>query len=86
VIHEVRRAGATTLREIAAALNARDVKILSVTLAGMSVEQFQAEEKHWLDTAKNPRWNRPYRDLTYLPMIELLKYMRVCLWSIAVVH
>jgi hypothetical protein len=42
----------------------------------MSVEQFQAEAKHWLETAKNPRWKRPYTDLTYLPMIELLKYMR----------
>ena len=28
------------------------------------------------NTAKNPRWNRPYTDLTYLPMIELLNYMR----------
>jgi phosphoserine phosphatase len=51
-------------------------KILAATLRGMSVEQFQAEAKHWLDTAKDGRWKRPYTDLTYLPMIELLKYMR----------
>jgi phosphoserine phosphatase len=64
-------------REAIAKLSMDDLfKILSVTLTGMSVEQFRAEAKHWLDTAKNPRWNRPYTDLTYLPMIELLKYMR----------
>ena len=42
----------------------------------MSVDQFKAEAKHWLDTARDPRWKRPYTDLTYLPMIELLKYLR----------
>jgi hypothetical protein len=42
----------------------------------MSVDQFKDEAKHWLDTARHPRWKRPYTDLTYLPMIELLKYLR----------
>jgi hypothetical protein len=32
--------------------------------------------KKWLDTARDPRWKRPYTALTYLPMIELLKYLR----------
>ena len=32
--------------------------------------------KAWLATAKDPRWHRPYTDLTYLPMQELLKYLR----------
>ena len=52
------------------------VKILAATLTGMSVDQFQAEVKDWLKTAKDPRWKRPYTELTYLPMIELLKYLR----------
>jgi phosphoglycolate phosphatase-like HAD superfamily hydrolase len=34
-----------------------------------------AEAKKWLDTAKDLRWNRPYTELTYLPMIELLNYL-----------
>ncbi len=51
-------------------------KILAATLTGMSVEEFQAEVKEWLDTARDPRWKRPYTELTYLPMIELLKYLR----------
>jgi phosphoglycolate phosphatase-like HAD superfamily hydrolase len=52
------------------------VKILSATLTGMSVDEFRDEAQKWLDTAKNPRWNRPYTELTYLPMQELLQYFR----------
>jgi phosphoserine phosphatase len=52
------------------------VKIAAATLTGMSVDEFQAEAKKWLDTARDPRWKRPYTELTYLPMIELLKYLR----------
>ena len=51
-------------------------KILAATLTGMSVEEFRIESKKWLDTAKHPRWKRPYTELTYLPMQELLKYLR----------
>jgi hypothetical protein len=51
-------------------------KVLSATLSGMSVETFKAEVKKWLATAKHPRWKRPYTDLVYQPMIEVLKYFR----------
>jgi phosphoglycolate phosphatase-like HAD superfamily hydrolase len=51
-------------------------KILAATLTGMSVEDFEAEAKKWLDTAKDPRWKRPYTELTYLPMQEVLAYLR----------
>ncbi|HXY49029.1 MAG TPA: haloacid dehalogenase-like hydrolase [Terriglobales bacterium] len=51
-------------------------KILAATLCGMSVEQFEAEVKQWLDTARHSRWKRPYTELTYKPMIEVLNYMR----------
>ena len=51
-------------------------KILAATLTGMSVEQFNAEVKTWLSTAKHPRWNRPYTELTSLPMQEVLRYLR----------
>ena len=42
----------------------------------MPVEAFQAEVKKWLATAKHPRWKRPYTDLTYQPMQEVLQYLR----------
>jgi phosphoserine phosphatase len=64
-------------REAIAKLPMRDLeKILVATLTGMSVEEFKAEVKKWLDAAKDPRWKRPYTDLTYLPMQEVLKYLR----------
>jgi phosphoglycolate phosphatase-like HAD superfamily hydrolase len=52
------------------------LKVLSATLTGMSVEQFAAEVKQWLVTARDPRWKRLYTELTYLPMIEVLNYLR----------
>jgi phosphoserine phosphatase len=64
-------------REAIAKLPMRDLeKILVATLTGMSVEEFNAEAKKWLDTAKHPRWNRPYTELTYQPMLEVLRYLR----------
>jgi hypothetical protein len=50
--------------------------ILAATLTGMSVEAFDADVKKWLDTATDPRWKRPYTDLTYQPMQEVLVYLR----------
>ena len=64
-------------REAIAKLSMDDLfKILAVTLTGMSVEDFKAEAKKWLDTARDTRWKRPYTELTYLPMQEVLKYLR----------
>jgi phosphoserine phosphatase len=51
-------------------------KVLVATLTGMTAEQFQAEVKKWLATAKDPRWKRPYTELTYQPMQEVLRYLR----------
>jgi phosphoserine phosphatase len=51
-------------------------KILAATLTGMSVEVFEAEAKKWLDSAKDPRWKRPYTELAYQPMREVLEYLR----------
>jgi phosphoglycolate phosphatase-like HAD superfamily hydrolase len=51
-------------------------RILTATLTGMSVEEFNADVKKWLATAKDPRWKRPFTELTYLPMQEVLLYLR----------
>ena len=64
-------------REAMAKLSMRDLeKILAATLTGMTVEEFNAEAKKWLETAKHPRWNRPYTELVYQPMLEVLRYLR----------
>jgi phosphoglycolate phosphatase-like HAD superfamily hydrolase len=64
-------------REAIAKLSMRDLeKILAATLTGMSVTRFNAEAQKWIATARHPRWNRPYTDLTYQPMLEVLRYLR----------
>ena len=64
-------------REAIAKLPMRDVeKIAVATLSGMDTEQFQAEVKKWVADAKDPRWKKPYTELTYQPMQEVLKYLR----------
>src|SRR5262245_27029895 len=51
-------------------------KILTATLSGMTVEQFGAEVKNWLATARDTRWKRPYTELVYRPMLEVMQYLR----------
>jgi hypothetical protein len=51
-------------------------KILFATVTGMTVEQFKAEATKWLETARHPRWNRPYTELSYQPMLEVLRFLR----------
>ena len=51
-------------------------KLLVATSTGMSVETFSSEAKKWLAEAKDPRWKKPYTELTYQPMQEVLKYLR----------
>jgi len=64
-------------REAIGKLGMEDLmKVLAATLTGMSVEDFNAEAKKWLATAKDHRWKRPYTDLTFLPMQEVLQYLR----------
>ncbi len=53
------------------------LKIVGATLTGMDVDTFRGEVAAWLDAARDPRWKRPFTDLTYLPQIELLAYLRV---------
>jgi hypothetical protein len=64
-------------KEAIAKLSTDDLfKILAVTLSGMTVDQFQAEARDWLKTAKDARWKRPYTELTYQPMQQVLSYLR----------
>ena len=51
-------------------------KILSVTMSGMPVADFEAQAKQWLATARHPRWKRPYTELVYAPMLEVMRYLR----------
>ena len=50
--------------------------ILAATLTGMTVDEFTSEVRKWLATAKHPRFNRLYTELTYQPMLEVMKLFR----------
>ncbi len=52
------------------------VWILAGTHSGMTVEEFNALAKAWLAGAEHPRFQRPYTELVYQPMLELMKYLR----------
>lgn len=51
-------------------------KIAMVTLTGMSEDQFRDQVQKWLSEAKDPRWKKPFNDLGYQPMKEVLQYLR----------
>jgi hypothetical protein len=51
-------------------------KIILATLSGMTTDEFNAEVKKWLATAKDLRWKRSYTELTYQPMLEVMSYFR----------
>ncbi len=51
-------------------------EIAMETLTGMSVDDFKVAVAEWITTARHPRWDRLYTDLTYLPMLEAMRYLR----------
>jgi phosphoglycolate phosphatase-like HAD superfamily hydrolase len=64
-------------REALAAAGHRGVAdILAATHAGMSADAFDWIVADWLAKACHPRLNRPYTQLVYQPMQELLSYLR----------
>ena len=64
-------------REAIAKLPMKDLEaLLAATLTGMTVDEFQADVKRWIATAKHPRWKRPYTELVYQPMLEAMQYLR----------
>jgi phosphoglycolate phosphatase-like HAD superfamily hydrolase len=50
--------------------------IIAATHSGMTVEDFTKTVLEWVSTARHPRFNRPYTELVYQPMLELLGYLR----------
>ena len=50
--------------------------IFVATHTGMSVEAFQPIMKDWLARSKDARWQRPYTELIYQPMLEVMQYLR----------
>jgi phosphoglycolate phosphatase-like HAD superfamily hydrolase len=52
------------------------LEVLAVTHTGMTTDEFHQIVRDWLAQARHPRFQRPYTDLVYQPMLELLAYLR----------
>jgi len=52
------------------------VKIMAVTHTGITTDDFTKIVADWIATARHPRFDRPYTELVYQPMLELLTYLR----------
>lgn len=52
------------------------VEITMATHAGMTTEEFDQVVKEWIATARHPVTKRPYTEMVYQPMLEVLTYMR----------
>lgn len=51
-------------------------RLLALTHAGMTPEEFRASVARWLARARHPRFGRPYTALAYQPMVEVLAFLR----------
>ena len=51
------------------------IELVMATHAGNTAEEFESMVAEWLAKARHPRFDRPYTDLVYQPMLELLAYL-----------
>jgi hypothetical protein len=61
------------------------IKLVMASHSGMTTEEFEADVKQWLTTAKHPRFKRLYTELVYQPMLEVLAYLRANSFKIYIV-
>ncbi len=52
------------------------LQIVAATHSGLTTEEFEKIVKDWLATARHPVTKRPYTEMVYQPMIEVLAHLR----------
>jgi len=52
------------------------LKLVMATHAGMTTDEFAGIVEEWITTARHPRFDRPYSELIFQPMLEVLDYLR----------
>ena len=50
--------------------------LVAAAHSGMATDVYAQSVADWLAHARHPRFNRPYNELIYQPMVELLAYLR----------
>jgi hypothetical protein len=64
------------LKALAASGEKGLLQVMAATHTGMTTEDFTKLVLDWIRTARHPRFDRPYTELVYQPMLELLAYLR----------
>lgn len=59
--------------------------IAAITHSGMTVDAFQADVAEWIGQARHPRFGRPYTELTYQPMHEVMAYLNAAGFAVYIV-
>ena len=62
---------------LAALSEAEVARLIAVTHAGMSEDEFMSLADSFLKTVKHPRFNKLYTEIVYQPMLELLALLRL---------
>jgi len=52
------------------------MELVGATHAGMTSDEFTKVVTDWIATAKHPKFGRPYTELVYQPMLELIRYLK----------
>jgi phosphoglycolate phosphatase-like HAD superfamily hydrolase len=52
------------------------LELLAIANSGMTAEDYDKTIRDWLAKSRHPRFDRPYTQLVYKPMQELLAYLR----------
>jgi len=52
------------------------LEIVMNTHAGMTTGDFEAIVKEWINTAKHPQTGMLFKEMVFLPMLELMQYLR----------
>jgi len=53
------------------------LELLALANSGMTTEEYDKAIDDWIFFSRHPRFNRPYTDLAYQPMKELLRYLEM---------
>lgn len=64
------------IKALAAAGEKGAAEVVMATHAGMTTDDFAKTVADWMSMARHPRFKRPYSEMVYQPMLELLAYLR----------
>jgi hypothetical protein len=72
----LRAAASGNIKALAATGEKGLAELIAVTHAGMTTDEFAQLVREWVKAARHPVTKRPYTEMTYQPMRELLDYLR----------